>query len=342
MKRLWLIIFCIGAVGSVEPAGSEGPYRVVYAQDIASRETKTKLGIPAEAVTVWINKGDTFQGKLLPLEGKRVNLVLRWSLTDEDVDILRTFGHIQAVTIQGGFSGSETIHASDETIKKLTRLTDLQDLHFIAPGVGMITDAGMQMLASFKKLESLTISTCNLSETAYSSIDQLGQLRELNLRLHMSVVAEKDLAFLDRLPELRKLSLKTDTPNYARSGTGRAPLQLPESVLLRLQNLNNLEELEIDSYWFAGDGLSHLSKLKSLRKLTFGRGCDLSASGLSQLKGFPQLTDLDFGCSSVDDTAIEPLQALRYLKSLNLCSTKITQQGVEQLRQALPDCQIKR
>ena len=222
--------------------------------------------------------------------------------------ILRTLPNIQAVTIQGVFVNDAV---SDIDVMQLTWLPDLRDIHLRCGSE--ITDAGMQALTSFKKLESLTIAG-DFSEGGYASLGKLGQLRELNLTLNLPIVPEKELAFLEKLPELRKLTLDI-------SGTKVAPerRQLPDAVFSQLQNLNNLEELTINCDSFLGSGLSHLPRLKSLRKLTLrSRSYILPVSGFSHLKDLPQLTDLAIHGPLVDDATIEPLKTLRHLKSLDL------------------------
>ena len=318
MKRLWLIIFCIGAICSIELAGSVVFYRMVYAQDPA-------FPVRVETASIRIEAIDT-------LYERRINITVSSRLTDEVVFILRTLPNVQAVTIQGVFVNDVV---NDIDIMQLTWLPDLREIHLRCGS--KITDAGMQALTSFKKLESLTIAG-NFSEAGFASLGKLGQLRELNLTLNTPVITGQELAVLEKLPELRKLTLDI-------SNTEAKPDQrmLSDTVFSQLQNLNNLEELTINCDGFTGSGLSHLSKLKSLRKLTLrSRSYILPVPRFSHLADLPQLTDLAIHGPLVDDTTIESLKTLQQLKSLDLRWTKVSASEVGRLERALSGCAIKR
>ena len=70
-------------------------------------------------------------------------------------------------------------------------------------------------------------------------------------------------------------------------------------------------------------------------------GTKVTDAGLSHLKGLTNLQTLWLtGTWGVTDAGLEHLKALTKLKSLHLDRTNVTDEGVEKLQQALPDCYI--
>jgi len=328
MEQLRLVILCVGAICGA-----------ACAQDIVANKTEPAVTDKVKDVSVWIHKIDALQEQRLALEEKRIGILVgAHLLTDGEVDVLCTVPNVQSVTFHGIYENG--LYASDAAIEKLARLPDLQELHCIC-GRSTITDEGVQMLASFKKLESLTL-TGNFSEKGYDNIGKLVQLRELNLYLNSPVVTERELAFLEKLPNLRKLALYSGFCTPQEPGKQSTLSQVPDAVFSQLQNLNGLEELTIGCSAFTGSGLSHLSKLQSLRKLTLGSRCtNLTLLELHRLKDLPHLTDLAIH-GHFNDTVIEILKDLRLLQTLDLRWTQVTPSGVRRLQQALPDCVIRR
>jgi hypothetical protein len=51
---------------------------------------------------------------------------------------------------------------------------------------------------------------------------------------------------------------------------------------------------------------------------------------------------LDLGFTKITDTGLANLKAFTQLKTLNLIETKVTDEGVKKLQQALPNCHISR
>lgn len=59
------------------------------------------------------------------------------------------------------------------------------------------------------------------------------------------------------------------------------------------------------------------------------------------LLGVPKLEWLDLSDTQVSDRSVATLKHLRALRTLNLRNTKVTPQGVDELRRALPACRIE-
>ncbi len=98
--------------------------------------------------------------------------------------------------------------------------------------------------------------------------------------------------------------------------------------LQRLKDLTSLRILLIESDNITDDSLDHLTALNDLEELdlTFCNG------GTDQPVG---------AAGGITDRGLEHLKALKQLKRLGLEETRVTDDGVERLQQALPNCEIR-
>jgi hypothetical protein len=85
--------------------------------------------------------------------------------------------------------------------------------------------------------------------------------------------------------------------------------------------------------------LKTIGQLVSLAELTLDY-TDISDAGLESLTGLTNLARLSLDSTNVSDAAAKSLTAFKRLEKLNLYHTTFTEQGHEQIRTALPDCEI--
>ena len=83
----------------------------------------------------------------------------------------------------------------------------------------------------------------------------------------------------------------------------------------------------------------NLQDIRYLRFLTIS-GEKLPLSNLAQLQKFEKLQYLDFLDTDIVDNDVEDLKQLNQLRSLRLYRTRMTTEGVSQLKTALPNCVI--
>ena len=74
-----------------------------------------------------------------------------------------------------------------------------------------------------------------------------------------------------------------------------------------------------------------LSRLRRLKSFTL-RSIAITDAGLSCLKEFPQLVELDLSDTRVTDAGLPYVAVLPNLKSLTLCWTAVTDEGLKQLK----------
>ena len=87
------------------------------------------------------------------------------------------------------------------------------------------------------------------------------------------------------------------------------------------------------------EGLKTLESLPNLRKLHL-ENTKITDGGLAHLKNLKSLEYLNLYNTAITDAGLTDLQGLTNLKALYLWQTKVTPTGVEQLKTALPKCQI--
>lgn len=87
------------------------------------------------------------------------------------------------------------------------------------------------------------------------------------------------------------------------------------------------------------DAVQLIRKLPSVHSLKLDSP-DITASSLPALTQLRHLCTLTLGDVAIDDAGIAALAQLKQLDTLRLEGTQLTGQGLQQLRAALPDCEI--
>ena len=114
------------------------------------------------------------------------------------------------------------------------------------------------------------------------------------------------------------------------------------SGLEDLQGAAKLQSLELDHAELVDSGLEHL-----IRELPQCRLLNLACTkvtdvGLVHLKALTQLQSLNLENTRVTDAGLEHLKGLSQLQELYLIGTNVTDTGIKSLRNALPNCTIRR
>lgn len=168
----------------------------------------------------------------------------------------------------------------------------------------------------------------------FSGLEFLETLRILDGEIQMSggeappKVTDEGIAHLSGLRSLKKLLL---------TNTG-----LTDEGMPHLSQLTNLEQLILAGTGVSDDGLQHLANLNKLRYLDLST-TRITDAGLAHLHTLPNLRSLDLHSTVVTDEGLELLKRMTELTQLDLADCPaITDPGVEDLRQALPKCDIVR
>jgi len=207
-----------------------------------------------------------------------------------------------------------------------------------------ITDGLIEFLVQLPMLSSITLKSTTVTETGLNLFRGMPQLKSLGLHgeevwkklptmphietfdvSHTTISAKQLSQHLRSLPQLKSLSLSY-TP------------MVDEDLAVMVQ-IPSLQELSLGATKIGGDGLRHLAVLTKLRRLNLGNS-NIADQGLRHLSHLPSLRELWLDFTSVSDAGVTYLKQLSALRKLGLVHTHITQTGLDELEEALPECEI--
>jgi hypothetical protein len=117
--------------------------------------------------------------------------------------------------------------------------------------------------------------------------------------------------------------------------------QISDDGLAHLKGLTKLEVLSLRDTQISDNGLAHLGRMTELRILYLG-GKDITDVGVAHLERMTKLEELALFDTHVSDNGLGHLRELTKLKRLLLVGNlQITDKGVKELQQALPNCEIR-
>jgi Leucine-rich repeat (LRR) protein len=212
----------------------------------------------------------------------------------------------------------------------------------------IITDADLVHLKKLGRLRKLNLSMTKVTDGGLANLQELTTLEELYL--YEANITDAGVANLKDLINLRVLNL------------GRT--KITDEGMAYLADLKKLQTLHIDHTPVTAMGLTYLRGLTNLRTLELG--CPLSEVGLANLEGLANLASLtiyDYDGKVTDtwlvhlkdltnlysltiiprpnitDAGLVHLKGMTNLRLLNLGKAPVTDQGIADLKQALPNLQ---
>ena len=151
-------------------------------------------------------------------------------------------------------------------------------------------------------LDNLLLLSAQWTPTDDEGISQIQGIVSLRLlRLNWSQVSDEGLKYIDRLPDLLMLYL---------SGT-----KVTDEGAVRIARLKQLTSLQ----------LSHTP---------------ITDFSVKQITSLANLTHLGLDATKITDASIPSLKSLRNLQYLNISETGLSRNGLLELSETLPDCQI--
>lgn len=154
-------------------------------------------------------------------------------------------------------------------------------------------------------------------------------------------VAAADSGAIDKIRQTGALAmpLAQDT-NLVEVDMNLVGDKVQDSQLALLQPVDQqLAVLNLSRTGITDEGLKSLENLPNLRKLHL-ENTKITDAGVAHLKKLQSLEYLNLYGTAVSDAGLTDLQGLKNLKALYLWQTKVTPTGVEQLKTALPKCQV--
>ena len=110
--------------------------------------------------------------------------------------------------------------------------------------------------------------------------------------------------------------------------------------MAHVANLTALEELRLGGTKADAAFIAHLKALKRLKKLDLSICRAVDDAAAAQLKHLSQLEALSLEDTAVTDAGLEHLYGLTKLKHLELWCARVSAEGEEKLKKALPNCAV--
>jgi len=216
----------------------------------------------------------------------------------------RGLGHLKGMTKLATLDVSDT-QIMDEGIEHLGGITQLETLDLSNT---QITDEGLEHLGRMAKLESLDLSNTQITDRGLQHLRGLMTLR--SLALSNTQIANAGLTDLQELRTLRYLEL---------SGTQVTGDRI--SLFERSMRHCRVSYMEVEPPWLTtlGDCVSSYGPFS------------MEPSGLKSLT---------LRGPNVTDDTLKYLHQMTRLEYLDLLGTQVTAQGIKELQEALPECEI--
>ena len=148
-------------------------------------------------------------------------------------------------------------------------------------------------------------------------------------------VVEADLSFSDVTDEaLVSIGLFAKIKELDLTGT-----QISDDALTALYAIPDLQSLKLKGTRITSVGMGSLSKIPSLVLLD-ASNTDITDDSLELAEQWTRLRYLSLNSTKISDAAVPHLKTIKSLKGLSLLQTSVTAEGVQALKEALPECLI--
>lgn len=223
--------------------------------------------------------------------------------------------HLRGLPLEGLHLANTKI--SESGIQAIGEFHDLiaLDLSFTA-----INNDALKPLQKLKNLQYLYM----ISAAADSELEHLKELQLKELWMETSPITDAGLAHLEGMASLTHLGLKQT--------------KVTDAGLTHLKGLKQLIRLDLPSQ-VTDAGLEHISGLPQLREISLERA-PITGSGLKHLAGLPELEKLDLRWTLLDDNTLKYFHEFQKLRHVDLSDTLVTARGIQELKAALPGCNI--
>jgi len=262
------------------------------------------------------------------------------AFTDEGMKHLQGLRNLESLMlIQTGVSDAGLVY-----------LKELVNLEFLSLSSNKFTDAGLEHIMGMTDLKSLRLDAAQITDEGLRRLKQSELLTRLEfLVLNRTRITDAGLAYLQGMKELKRLYLsKTQIGDEGISHLAKLSklegiilndTNITDAGLAHLKGLGNLNMLYLQNTRVTDAGLEHLKGSAHLEQLWLG-GTKITDAGLVHIRGLTNLQSLSLERTEVTDKGLVDLNPLTALNELFLQQTNVTIDGYENLKGALPECQI--
>lgn len=219
--------------------------------------------------------------------------------------------------LEAGIPSSENIDSLLWYIRRLTNLRTLKLGHI------PLTDQGLQNLVGLKKLEVLDLEETKITDNGLACLQDLTELKVLDLQgINLTGPGLKTLT---RLRNLQSLDLQ-DT-------------KIDDKSAHFLSQMHQLRWLRLRGTNITDNALQYLSGLQTITELEIDNN-NITDFGLIHLSGMTRLVELEVSFTKITDAGLHLFHGFPHLRRLGLKGLNLSAPALEELRLALPGCQI--
>lgn len=233
----------------------------------------------------------------------------------------------------------------------LRHLKALAGLRELALTLTPVADAALEHLAGFTELRNLSLASTQCTGTGFSHLKGLAKLETVNF--HFTPLNDAGLAAIAEVPIADRLWFAhtrfTDAGAVAlakqtrlkRCGIGSTLKESSGEAVAALVKAP-IEDLALLDNQATPVGLAHAAKIATLKVLDASHAPTVTDASLPAIAALPQLAEFRLGSAQITDQGLQQLAASKSLKKLTLSGLKmVTPDGVNRLREALPQCVIE-
>lgn len=241
-------------------------------------------------------------------------------LTEDNVDGYKKYDTL----------GLDLDRFDDETMKLVSKLTNLQAISLRAPSSGnssigwYITDNVLKYLKDLKNLKSIVLIRARITDAGLAHLKDLSNLEFINL--NDTGITDAGLAHLKNLTNLKTIFLRG--------------AKVTDAGLASLENLKKLEFIDLSYTSITDAGLVPIQNLKNLKYIDLGK-TEITNAGLVTLQSLKKLEFINIYGTGITDAGLQHLKDLTNLKKI-IVDHKVTQPGEEEFRKSLPKVIIGR
>jgi len=238
-------------------------------------------------------------------------------------------------------------------IRRVGGTLDIQNGRVIGINLrdSIATDDTLLVLPAFPDLETLSLEYLNISNSGLAPLRHLKNLRRLDLsEFEDHAITNEGIEHIKGLTNLESLDLEraviTDVGVKKLAGLTKLRQlwlfgEFTDVGMETLAQFPELEELLIFSNGITDAGLRHIKGHSRLNRLVItswtGRPLLITNQGLVWLKDLTSLQgELNLAYTQIDDAGLGRLKNLVNLKAIDLTHTRVSQQGVANLKRLLP------
>jgi beta-lactamase regulating signal transducer with metallopeptidase domain len=254
-----------------------------------------RLYLPALLLTDRVKPDDKCMPHIAHLTGLKSLALDRTDITDKGLKYLTNLSSLEYLGVP--------YRITDKVMAHIAALTSLKGITFPGGGRG-VTNAGLRHLSKLTSLEEVYLAGERMGDAGLAHLRDLPRLKYL--AVYGSGFTDKGLVHVKDIPSLRILSFHESLPRITDAGLAHIA-DMPNLELLCLHGIKDITD----------DGIAHLTRMRSLRKLEIGSSqiTDKGLAYLSQIKTLERI-DLPQDQHGITDTGLAYLGQLPNLRHL--------------------------